>query len=306
MKAFREQINTILAANGSRAVLATRDEAGCPYLAPLFFWYVDDTSIWFSLGPSSRTRNHLKQFPEAAVSLVNWDKFEGLQVKGVATMESMDGLELDASTRALVASFGNTAAFRLTVQEVYDIIPGKDKDLRKPLWTAPGAWSHASRPPTFRTPDIAPRAMPSILRSELSDMCEVQRNKFVPAYVATTNEQGVPNISPRFILEVGEDYWFYGDGFRNKTFMNASRPSPLAIAVVDWVQDVAFTARGWSEVRFSGEYLAKVRSYWEQMNFKPAAVQAVLFRPESIDRLDLKAPKPVFSGNQRTAWLGVA
>ncbi len=299
-----ETISNLLTANAHRALLATRNASGLPHISPELIGHWDENAIWFAKFPGARTLENLARFPDAAISVVDWKSFRGLQVKGRVTLEST----APENSRApqiwhRLAARGINQYARLEIMEVFDVIPSEGRNLATPLWKKAPRWASSTTAPSFSSPDISPRPQPEPFRRLFAEMVTRLRASHTPAFIATVDDTGMPNISPRFLLEIGEDYWFYGDGFRNKTFMNAARPSALAVTLVDWEKEQGFMAQGWAEMRYTGEWLAKIRSSWNAMNFKANAVQAVLFHPEIIEEIGLSRPSIVFKGNPIAGWV---
>ena len=91
----REQIEWVLALlrAESTLTLATVDENGLPWSAPLFYLAEDDLTLyWLSAAKSQHSRNLATQ-PSAAVSIAhsveNWKEIRGVQMRG--RVESIDG-----------------------------------------------------------------------------------------------------------------------------------------------------------------------------------------------------------------------
>lgn len=298
-------VEELLSGNHYRAVVATRDERGVPRLSPEFIWHWDGNAIWFSKFPRSRTAENAARFPEASVSIIDWAKFRGIQLKGLVTREDK-APENPAAPSVLqrLRGAGATEVYRLEVMEVYDVIPREGADLSLPLWFRKRYWMQSARPASFQAPKLQPLAIPETLRARIAPAVDMLRAKFVPTFVGSVGDDGVPNISPRFVLEVGSDFWFYGDGFRNKTFVNASRPSPLCIVVVDWERERGYLAQGWAEMRYTGDWLEKIRTHWDQLRFKVTAIQAVLFHAENIEEIGIARPSVLFTGRPASLWAG--
>jgi hypothetical protein len=297
------QIGDLLSGNQFRAVVASRDKYGIPHLSPVFVWHWDEDSVWFAKFPASRTAGNLSGFPEMSVSIVDWAKFQGLQVKGLASRQTKTPANPQASSVfERLQKGGATEIFRVEVMEVFDVIPRQGADLSVPLWQRKRGWVASRDTLDFQKPAVKPVPVPEALRNKIAPVAEKMRGQFMPTFIGTVGDEGDPNISPRFILEVGSDYWFYGDGFRNKTFVNASRPSPLCVAMIDWSRDSGYLAHGWTEMRYTGDWLEKIKSHWETMRFKNVAIQAVLFHPEDIEEVALGQPSPLFRERPVTAW----
>lgn len=297
-------IDELLAANKQRAVVASRDAAGVPHLSPEFIWHTDDDAVYFAKLPGSRTGQNLAAFPEASLSVVDWAGFRGLQLKGLATRVDVPAAVRNADVWRRLQGAGITEVYRLEVMEVFDVIPKSGADLSVALWWRKRYWGKSAKPPVFNTSGVAPAPMPGDLQARVTQLADMLRGRFVPAFVGTTGEDGVPNISPRFILEAGRDYWFYGDGFRNKTYVNVGRPSPLCIALIDWERERGLLAHGWAEFRFTGDWLEKIKRHWEAMKFPAQAIQAVVFHPEEVAEVGLARPVTLMQPRPRTLWLG--
>lgn len=302
MRMHREDLETILRNNKGRIVVATRNPSGVPNLAPEFAVHWDDDAIVFAKFPGGDTLANIAAVPEVAVSVVDWVQCRGLQLKGVAQLwePSGDVPLADPVTARRMRALGARHLVRIEVMEVYDVAP-KDGQY-KPLWQRRRDWVHSAVPPKYVTPKHTPRAMDSVLLAELRALHTALLTSRTPSFLATVGSDGVVNVSPRFLLEIGDSYWLYGDAFKNKTFMNAGRPSAVALAMVDWDREQGVQARGWAEPKFSGEWLLKVRDSWERLGFRQNLIQAVVFHAEEVDRLALGARLPLFQAHPRADW----
>jgi hypothetical protein len=296
------QIESILNANRRRAVVAVRDAHGVPHLSPVYVFDWDPDGVWFGKLPGTRFAAELRARPEVSVSVIDWAGFRGLQLKGLATAAPAPAAPQSPADLARLRGAGVREFFRVQVMEVYDAIPKAGADLGIPLWYRSRAWARTLDGGDFTAPPLAPLAMPAALARQADSFFASLRKRFVPSFVGTTGEDGVPNISPRFLLEAGGDYWFYGDGFRNKTFLNTARPSPLCIAAVDWDLERGYLAHGWAELRFTGDWLEKIRKGFAEIDFKVQAVQAVVFHPEDVEEIGVTGGRRVFTGRQRADW----
>lgn len=291
-----------------RMVVATVDGQGVANLAPEFIIDVTDDAIVFCKFPNSRTLENIRHNPLGCVSIVNWAQGNGYQIKGY--IEPVETFVPHTPEGKRIKDFflrlGATQMVKISIDEIYDVVPRQNIDL---LWQG----NHHARYAAVRhrfTPFERPSGEPSAFdkfRPELDAHIKVlHKNKF-NSFVGTVDRDGSPNISPRFMVEAGANYILWGDKFKNKTFKNFSRPSPISLCMIDWQTRTGYQLKGWATFRISGEWVAKVTASWTELGFKTADImQSVLLHPEEIDVIKIGVSTPVWKGRSRAVWTGGA
>lgn len=310
MDRFLETISEILLQNRHRVILCSRNAKGLPNVVALFLYYWDADSWMFALFPQSETLKNIDQFPEVSLSVVDWVNLRGFQIKGLASRVQLPRDFRPRSKEAWnqVIAMGATQYVKVEPYELYDVIP--KEGLNKPLWKKGPSWHRSTLPPLFSIPphfsmQIGSVPLPKTLQASIEQIHRTNLTMKVPCFLGTVDEKGIPNVSPRFLLELNPDHWLYGDGFMNKTFLNITRPSPAAITLIDWNAQKGFQTKGWCETKFSGELIGKVKEHWERLGFRIKAIQAVLYHPEEIYEVELGLRRQVFEGHPQSKWLDV-
>lgn len=303
MKDWIDEIERLASASDARIVTCTRGADGVPNVAPEFLVHWDEAAVYFAKFPGSETIRNLEAFPEVAISLVDWVAREGIQLKGIGRPVELapDLAVTRRQTLDWLASLGCRQIVRVEIHEIYDASP--KNDLRKPVWSSGDNWLGGRDLPPFRKPAIEPAQMSPGLTQRLADTVARNLETRTPAYLGTIDGRGVPNLSPRFLLEAENSWLLYGDAFKNKSFLNQSRPCPVAVGLIDWEHKRGFQVRGWTDPQFRGEWILRVREHWANIGFRIDLVQAVLIRPEEVFELRLGPRQHLFTGNARTAWV---
>lgn len=299
---FLSEVERLAARNESRIVVATRDADGVPNVSPEFLFHWSEHKLYFAKFGGSETLANIKAFPEVSISLVDWVGKEGLQFKGTARAVDLRGVAVARpQIRDWLVGLGCTQAVEVDVHEVFDASPKNDQ--RSPLWKSGATWVTSTKPAPFKRPHIAPVGLDSVLVRQMQAVVRYNLDTRTPSFLATVDDRGVPNLSPRFILEADVDFLLYGDAFKNKSFLNLSRPCPVALAVVNWDKRFGYQVRGWSDPQYRGEWILRVQEHWEKIGFKIGLVQAVLIRPEEVFQVEVGPRRHLFTGNPRSAWL---
>ncbi|MBC8044290.1 MAG: pyridoxamine 5'-phosphate oxidase family protein [Rhizobacter sp.] len=291
-----------------RMVVATVDRQGVANLAPEFIVDVTDDAIVFCKFPDSRTLENIRHNPQGCVSIVDWARSNGYQIKGYTeplatfTPYTPEGQRIKDSFFRM----GATQLVKISIDEIHDVVPRQNVEM---LWQGPHHARYAAVKQSF-TPFEKPSGEPSAfekLRPELNvHIKALLKNKF-NSFVGTVDRDGSPNISPRFMVEAGTNYILWGDKFKNKTFRNFSRPSPISLCMIDWQNRTGYQLKGWATFRISGEWVAKVTASWKELGFKTDEImQSVLLHPEEIDMIKIGVSTPVWKGRNRNVWIGGA
>lgn len=100
-----------------------------------------------------------------------------------------------------------------------------------------------------------------------AEIKEIISKKNNIVYVGTISESGEPNISPRAVIEVGDDYLLWGDSFQNKTYHNLSRNTRATVAVADEAAYQGFQLKGTVQSFTQGEVYDRVAAVFQQAGF---------------------------------------
>ena len=117
------------------------------------------------------------------------------------------------------------------------------------------------------------------------------------ALVGTVNEHGMPNISPRFILDIPDDETLlFGSNFTNKTYDNLSYGSRVTILMADTQRYDGYQFKGRAQRHTSGPYYEKVRESFKKAGWGDRPVEAITVRVEEVYSI-----RPSPSSRQRVA-----
>ena len=297
-------LHALLKENHRRLVVATRSPTGLPHIAAelAVHWHADH--LYFLKVPNSLSEQNLRAVPEIAISVIDWAQRRGYQIKGIASVEDAASLaEPAARTQWLqMQARGCTSLIKVKIHEVYDIAP--KSLIPKPLWDSASAWIVTPPSLPFQTPTLENKTLPAQVLQSVEKLHHANLAAGIPSFVATIDDRGIPNVSPRFFLDCNAQYWLYGDAFRNKTYRNAGRPSPLVVGMFDWHNLTGYVARGWVKNHFTGELLVQVRQKWTEMGFRNEALQAVTFHPGDLFQVQV-GPRQLAAQNYELAqWFG--
>ncbi|MBI2873829.1 MAG: pyridoxamine 5'-phosphate oxidase family protein [Firmicutes bacterium] len=105
-------------------------------------------------------------------------------------------------------------------------------------------------------------------------------------YVGTVGEDGKPNISPRYIVEIIEENGgqtiVYGDNYRNKTYENLTRDPRVTVAVADPEIFSGYQFKGKADIERSGSVYEKVRKKFIEGGYGDQPAQGVAIHVEEI------------------------
>lgn len=299
------EVRQIAESIGRRMVVATVDENGVANLSPEFIVDVTETSILFCKFPGTRTLQNIRKNPKGAVAVINWTIMKGFQVKGLMRQVASYTPSTEAGKAMLLKmqQVGAPQLVELVAAEIFDVFPKENQT--ESLWKSAGFSEYASfkiRYPDFVKPDYEPASLipfKSDLNRHIQTLLE---NKF-NSFVGTVETNGSPNVSPRFLLEAADNFLLWGDKFKNKTFLNFSRPSPITVNLIDWNKMDGYQAKGWATFHFFGETLIKVNDYWKKFGITNP-FQAVHFRVEELEYITLGPTKPLMAAHDRQTWVG--
>ncbi len=117
------------------------------------------------------------------------------------------------------------------------------------------------------------------ITDEMKDMILERR----PALIATADASGMPNVSPRFIIDVpSESTLLYGDNFANKSFDNLRQNPRVAVLVADYEEYRGFQFKGTVTHHTEGPYYEAVRRAFQAAGWGEHPVQAVVVHVEEI------------------------
>ena len=116
-------------------VLATATQNGIPNVVPVAMKkIIDDETILISDQYLNKTRKNIEANPRVAITI--WDKTEGYQIKGTATMETSGprfeetAQWVEERSKAINRPLKSKGALILKVTEIYCVSPGPDAGRR--------------------------------------------------------------------------------------------------------------------------------------------------------------------------------
>lgn len=288
---------------GRRMVVASIDEFGIVNLSPEFIIDVTYDSVIFCKFPGTRTLQNIKTNPKGSLAIINWNTMKGFQVKGIMrTISSYTPFTEDSKKKlSEMMKVGATQLVELKAAEIFDVIP-KENQLEA-LWRSDSYQDYFNtkiKYLPFKKPSFEPSSLLQFkddLNSHLKALLSNRYNSFV----GTVETNGSPNVSPRFVLEANDNFLLWGDKFKNKTFMNFSRPSPISVAMIDWIKMNGYQAKGWGTFHFFGETITKVNDYWKPFGIKDP-FQAVHFRVEELEYVTLGPSTQIMKAHERAEW----
>ncbi|MCS6989179.1 MAG: pyridoxamine 5'-phosphate oxidase family protein [Chloroherpetonaceae bacterium] len=289
------------------AVGASVDEWGVPLLNRVVILEIlpDREEILFYDDDNAGMVENLQYNPKVSLSITNVKTFEGRQVKGIAEVEGSASPMTETGRRLLERAIaqGVKRFIRLKIAEIFGVIQ-TDKSLRNPDWRGkifPSYESLNIQYPVFSPQNLQPAKIQSF-KETFDPFFQAQFEKRFPGFVGTVELRGAPNISPRFIIGAEENFVLWGDRFKNKTFFNFSRPSPIAMYLPDWSTNDGIEFKGWAKFHFFGKTVVQVNEAWHKIGFKDP-MQAIHFFPEEIYRVNQRQRKAILKGRGRSAWL---
>ncbi len=266
-----------------------RDEDGVPLPFPILSPELKEENIIFELPRTFPAYEKIKKFPEVSLSFVDmesiwkWDNPTGLQVKGIAKEEG--------------------GKFKLEIFEIYDVLPRAGVDLNIPIYRKKLMWMETRFMKKFNF-ERNFKPVPQNVVQEVNSVREKVHSKGFPAVVLTINpSNGVPNVSPRWIVELSEKSWVYGDSTRHKTQINAESPSPVSIAIYDFSTETGVLGIGWVSTSESPELKKKIEEFWKTRGFNAQAIRVNEFHPEEIYRLSRIGMTKIYELRKRNEWL---
>lgn len=297
VKQFAEEV-------ARRALFSSADEWGLVHLSQATILDVIDSAIYFTDDAGSDLERNAPLNPKMSLSLIDIKRFDGLQVKGVVReVESYKPVS-NIGERLYQEHIASRKAplFRLDLAEVYDLMQ-KQTSLRVPEWNNPVPTGYQSTRIAYR-PFVPPKEveMPQPLRQALSELQRKLYDKRQPVFVGTTEQGGSPNLSPRFLLDASQNFLLWGDKFKNKTFLNFSRPSPISVYAVDLDTRTGYELKGWASFHFFGKTMMLVNEKWRQLGFSEP-LQAVHFRVEEAYQVQSGKRTLVWQAHERREWL---
>ncbi len=292
---------------GRRMVVATIDEFGVVNLSPEFIIDVTYDSVIFCKFPGTRTLQNIKTNPKGSLAIINWNSMKGFQVKGLMrTIAAYNPISEDSQKKlAEMRKVGATQLVELKAAEIFDVIP-KENQLEA-LWRSDSYMEYFNtkiKYLPFKKPSFEPSSL-SQFKNELNSHLKTLLANRYNSFVGTVETNGSPNVSPRFVLEANDNFLLWGDKFKNKTFMNFSRPSPITVAMIDWIKMDGYQAKGWGTFHFFGETITKVNDYWKPFGIKDP-FQAVHFRVEELEYVTLGPSTQIMKGHERAEWASAA
>jgi predicted pyridoxine 5'-phosphate oxidase superfamily flavin-nucleotide-binding protein len=259
--------------NNHVAVGATVDRHGVPQITRIVILDIDEEreEILFYDANNSASVDNLQYNPKVSLSITNVKIFDGRQVKGLGDVVLAVAPTTSFGRRRYADAIEQGVKYfvRLRIAEMFDVVP-KEKSVRN-------SEQHGSAFSEYDKINIAyPTFSPSMLQPQTLDGFKEMFNPFLqaqfekrsPGFVGTVEFRGAPNISPRWIVGAEENFILWGDLFKNKTFFNFSRPSPIAVYSMDWETGEGMECQGWAKFFFFGKSVARVNEAWISINQK--------------------------------------
>lgn len=104
-----------------------------------------------------------------------------------------------------------------------------------------------------------------------------------PALIATADAAGMPNVSPRFIIDVPrDDTLLYGDNFTNKSYDNLRENPRVSVLVADFEEYRGFQFKGTVTHYTAGPYYEAVSAAFQAAGWGEHPVQAVAVHVDEI------------------------
>lgn len=241
-----EEVKKIAEKMGNRMVTATVDEWGVVNLGAEFIVDVTGDSVYYCKFPNSRTVVNIQTNPKGAFAVIDWNAMKGYQVKGLMSIvtDYVPKSEYAIANYNKMMALGANQVIKMTVAEIFDVIPKENQ--MEALWRNDSVFmdyfNTKIKYSPFKKPMHEPFKLGVFKQTLNSNIQELLKNRF-NSFVGTVETNGSPNVSPRFLLEAADDYLLWGDKFKNKTFVNFSRPSPITVAMIDWNQQIGYQAK---------------------------------------------------------------
>lgn len=300
LKIIADEINRV-------AVGASVDLWGVPQLTKVILLDILEESeeILFYDAYNGTMIENLQYNPKVSLSITNVRTFNGRQVKGIASVVT-SVVPVTPVGRKLYSdaiSRGVRYFIKMHIAEIFDVIQ-KDKSLREAAWRGKAFQQFDKLDITY--PAFSPSQLQPVkinaFQETFRPFVQAQLEKRFPGFVGTVEFRGAPNISPRFIISAEENFLLWGDRFKNKTFFNFSRPSPVAMLALDWETGDSLEFQGWGKFFFFGKTVLLVNEVWRKIGFKDP-MQAIHFFPEEIYRVQQNKRVPILKGRNRADWL---
>jgi hypothetical protein len=216
-------------------------------------------------------------------SIIKWTNPTGLQVKGLAKKEE--------------------GRFKLEIYEIYDIIPKAGIDLNIPIYRKKIIWAQTKFSKNFKFANYN-FSLPQNILNEVVSIRDKAHSQGIYSVVSTIDPlTGIPNITPRWIIEITRDAWVFGDSTRHKTQINIEKPSPTSILIFDIPSGQGILGVGWASKSDSPDLKKKVEDFWKTKGFNVPAMKVNLFHPEEIYRVSRVSFTKIFETRPRSQWL---
>jgi len=266
-----------------------KDSDGVPFPFHITYCELQGDSIVFDVSPQLVANELIEKFPEVSLSLVDmdsiikWQNPTGFQVKGLAKKEGRN--------------------LKLEIYEIYDVIPRAGIDLNIPIYRKKIIWAQTKFSKNFRFGNYNP-SIPSHILDEVISVRDKAHSQGIYSLVCTLDPStGIPNITPRWIVDITKDGWAFGDSTRHKTQINVERPSPVSILIYEIPSGKGVLGVGWVSSSNSPELKKKIEDFWKSRNFNVSAIKVNLFHPEEIYRVSRISYTKIFETRPRSQWL---
>jgi hypothetical protein len=266
-----------------------KDKDGVPIPFHLTHCELKDEFIIFDTTRQNPAYELIEKFPEVSLflvdmdSIIKWTNPTGLQVKGLAKKEG--------------------GRFNLEIYEIYDVIPRAGIDLNIPIYRKKIIWAQTKFSKNFKFASYN-FSLPQNILNEVVSIRDKAHSQGIYSVVSTIDSlTGIPNITPRWIVDVTYDAWVFGDSTRHKTQINIEKPCPTSILIFDIPSGQGILGVGWASKSDSPDLKKKVEDFWKTKGFNVPAMKVNLFHPEEIYRVSRVSFTKIFETRPRSQWL---
>lgn len=103
-------------------------------------------------------------------------------------------------------------------------------------------------------------------------------------WICTVDSHGTPNVSPRYILDIGPDYIAWGNSFTNKTFYNILNNPQVSVGFADYSTRTGYELVGDVTLLDGGPLYEQVCKLAAERGFP---------RAKKVSRMAVKSVRPL-------------
>lgn len=134
---------------------------------------------------------------------------------------------------------------------------------------------------------------------EITDDMQAIIRRAILSFVATVNEDGTPNLSPKASLTVVDGVLYFADIASPKTILNLQRNPALEINVVDFFQRRGYRFKGRAMILPPGDEEALAIANWVRATNGPEYPVDHVVKIETTSATPLLSPAHVFADPPR-------